>query len=466
VPHPPVDSVTVAELRQICGADFVLTDRDGMQPFAHDFTEDLLYFPEVVVRPRTTAEVQAIMRLAYEREIPVTPRGGGTGLSGGALPVRGGILLSVDRMTSIISIDTENMMGVVEPGVITQVYQEAVEAQGLFYPPDPASRGSCTLGGNVAECAGGPRAAKYGVTRDWIYALDVVMPDGRLIRTGSQCLKDVTGYNLTQLFVGSEGTLGVVTQITTRLMTLPPFRQTLLVAFPTMESALAVVVEIFRRGYQPSACEFMERDAIAVAVERKGQDVPHADAEAQLLIEVDGFDADLVETQLFTIGELAMEHGAIEVTVAQEPGKQKQLWDIRRAVGEAVKSISIYKEEDAVVPRKHIVSLMRGVAAITREHGIHAICYGHAGDGNIHINILKKEMTDEEWNDRLPGAINRIFELTCSLGGRISGEHGIGFTQRPYLPIALSGDELAVMKQIKQALDPKGLLNPDKIFLS
>ncbi|MBC7541602.1 MAG: FAD-binding protein [Candidatus Sericytochromatia bacterium] len=465
VPYKPVDSETVAALRSVCGDAYVMTDRPGMEPFSHDYTEDLVFYPEVVVRPRTTAEVQAVMRLAYARDIPVTPRGGGTGLSGGALPIHGGILLSIDRMNAILEIDTENMMGVLEPGVITQVYQEAVEAQGLFYPPDPASKGSCTMGGNVAECAGGPRAAKYGVTRDWIYALDVVMPDGRLVRTGSQCLKDVTGYNLTQLFVGSEGTLGVVTQITTRLMTLPPFRQTLLIAFATMEQALATVVEIFRRGYQPSACEFMERAAIQVAIAQKGAKVPHADAEAQLLIEVDGFDLDLVENTLLAIGELAMENEAVEVTVAQQPGQQKTLWDIRRACGEAVKSISIYKEEDAVVPRKHIVTLMRGVQAITKEHGITAICYGHAGDGNIHINILKMDMTDHDWNERLPGGITAIFELVVSLGGRISGEHGIGYTQRPYLPIALSSDELDVMRQIKAALDPKGLLNPDKIFI-
>lgn len=465
MPHPPVDSATVAALREICGDAYVLTDRPGMTPYSHDYTEDLVFFPEVVVRPGCTAEVQAVMRLAYAKTIPVTPRGAGTGLSGGALPIRGGILLSTDRMNAIVSIDAENMMGVLEPGVITQVYQEAVEAVGLFYPPDPASRGSCTMGGNVAECAGGPRAAKYGVTRDWIYALEVVMPDGRVIRTGSQCLKDVTGYNLTQLFVGSEGTLGVVTQITTRLMTLPTSRQTLLVAFATMEQALATVVEIFRRGYQPSACEFMERAAIQAAIRQKGAKVPHADAEAQLLIEVDGFAVETVENALLAIGELSLANGAVEVTVAQQPAQQKALWDIRRACGEAVKSISIYKEEDAVVPRKHIVTLMRGVQAITRAHGITAICYGHAGDGNIHINILKMDMSDHDWNERLPHGITAIFELVVSLGGRISGEHGIGYTQRAYLPIALSGDELDVMRQIKQALDPKGLLNPDKIFV-
>lgn len=458
-----VGSRVVEQLVAICGEAYVLTRRDELEPYAHDFTEDLLFYPEVVVRPRTAEEVARILKLAYESDIPVTPRGGGTGLSGGALPIRGGILLSTDRMNRILEIDTANGMGVVEPGVITQVYQEAVEEWGLFYPPDPSSRGSCTLGGNVAEGAGGPRAVKYGTTRDWIYGLEVVLPDGRIIRTGGKNIKDVTGYNLTQLFVGSEGTLGVVTKIITRLIPMPKHRVTLFAPFDTMEAALEAVLAILK-DFHPSALEFMERDAIHAAIRQKGVSVAHADAEAQLLVELDGNYEDKLMEELEAVGLVLMAAGARDVVVATTPAQTKTLWDIRRCMGEAVKSLSTYKEEDAVVPRSQIVKLIRGVKAITEPAGIATICYGHAGDGNIHINVLRMDLDQEAWEKRLPGVIEELFRFVVSLGGTISGEHGIGYSQKAYLPIALGPGELWAMQRIKEALDPKGLFNPDKIF--
>lgn len=459
----PVGSRVVEQLRVICGDENVLIRPDEMEPYAHDYTEDLLFYPEVVVRPRTAVEVSAVLALAYEAHIPVTPRGGGTGLSGGALPVQGGILLSTDRMNAILEIDMANGMGVVEPGVITQVYQEAVEALGLFYPPDPSSRGSCTLGGNVAEGAGGPRAVKYGTTRDWIYGLEVVLPDGRIMQTGGKNIKDVTGYNLTQLFVGSEGTLGIVTKIITRLMPLPKHRMMMFAPFDTMEAALEAVLAVLK-DFQPSALEFMERDAIGAAVRQKGISVAHADAEAQLMLELDGNHHDKLMEELEAVGERLMAHGARDVIVATTPAQTKTLWDIRRCMGEAVKSLSTYKEEDAVVPRSQIVKLIRGVKAITEPAGIATICYGHAGDGNIHINVLRMGLDQEVWEKRLPGVIEELFRFVVSLGGTISGEHGIGYSQKAYLPIALGEAELWAMKRVKEALDPKGLLNPGKIF--
>ncbi len=453
----------VEKLRSVMGEDGVVTDAETLTPFASDYTEDLVFMPEVAVLPRTADQIQSLMRIATEHHIPVTPRAGGTGLSGGALPVLGGILLSCHRMNNILEIDRENLVAVVEPGVITQVLQEEVEKVGLFYPPDPASRGSCTLGGNVAENAGGPRAVKYGVTKDFILGLEAVTASGELIRTGGKLYKDVSGYNLTQLLVGSEGTLAIVTKIYLKLIPWAPHRKVLLAPFSTLEAAAQAVIAVFMKGVQPSACELMERDAVQCAVKQLGKEWPHPDAAAHLLLEADGHSAERVEEEAMLMGEACVEAGAEDVFLADDERRMREIWSLRRSIGEAVKSINIYKEEDTVVPRARIPELIRGVKEIAGRYGLMTICYGHAGDGNIHCNIIKT-VDDQTWLEVLPVAIREIFELTASLGGQVSGEHGIGYVQREFLPITQGSVELGLMKAIKQQFDPQGILNPMKIF--
>jgi len=454
----------IAELRAAIGEDAVHTDDDTLRANASDETEDLAFDPEVVVTPDSAEAVAAVMRLANGARIPVTPRGAGTGLSGGALPVYGGIVLSTRKLDRIIEVDRNNLMAVVEPGVITQVLQEEVEKSSLFYPPDPASRGSCFLGGNLAECSGGPRAVKYGVTKDWVVGLEAVTPTGELIRHGGKLLKNVTGYNLTQLIIGSEGTLAVITKITLRLIPLPPHRTMLLVPFGTLEDCAAAVPAIMNAGIVPSVLEFLEREAINITERHLDMAWPNSDAPAQLLIELDGTDEGVIQREAERVCEIVLNGGASDVLVADTGAKMNEMWKMRRAIGEAVKSVSVYKEEDTVVPRHNLVPLLVGVKEIAAKYGITTVCYGHAGDGNLHVNILKMDMSDEDWETSLDPAIREIFAHTVALGGLISGEHGIGWVQKAYMPIAFTEAELTLMRDIKRAFDPNGILNPGKIF--
>lgn len=455
----------VDKLKAIVGSDHVLIDDESRMLYASDETEDFTFPPEVIVKPSSTQEVSAILKLANDEKIAVTPRGGGTGLSGGALAVHGGICLSMERFKKIIDIDERNFQAIVEPGVITQIFQEECEKKRLFYPPDPASRGSSHLGGNLAECSGGPRAVKYGVTKDYVLGIEAVLPTGEIINTGGRVLKNVSGYNLTQLIIGSEGTLAVVTKIIFRLIPLPSLRKVVLVQFNSLEDATTAVAGIFQKGITPSACEFLERAAVKVAEERLGRQFPNSDAEAQLLIEVDGNYEDVLNHEIETIAEAVQEHHAIDVLLAEDRQKVADVWALRRGIGEAVKSISAYKEEDTVVPRAHLPALVKGVKEICGHYGITSICYGHAGDGNVHVNILKDKLDDHMWNTHVDSAVREIFALTVKLGGTISGEHGIGYSQKAYLPIAVSEPELRLMKSIKRTFDPAGILNPGKIFI-
>jgi glycolate oxidase len=459
-----VDDALVAALRAAVGDRWVVADAEGRRPYGSDETEDLWFDPGVVVRPRTTTEVAAVVALARDRRVPVTPRAGGTGLSGGALPVRGGILLSVDRMDTILEIDRENLVAVVEAGVITQTLQEAVEAVGLYYPPDPASRGSCCIGGNIAENAGGPHAAKYGVTRDFVLGVEAVLADGGVVRSGGKLLKDRTGYSLVHALVGSEGTLGIVTRAWLKLLPLPKHRRVVLAAFPDLEGAAAAVARVYAAGLYPAALEFMERDAIAIAAAHLGTEVPGAAAGALLLVETDGSHRDGVDEDAMTAAAACEAAGASEVLLPESPGRQAELWRLRRSIGVAVKAASVYKEEDTVVPRAALPALVRGIKEIAGAAGVRSVCYGHAGDGNIHCNLLKMDLDDAAWEARLPGVIDGIFRLTVGLGGGISGEHGIGWSQREWLPLAVSPASLAAMRAMKRAFDPQGILNPDKML--
>lgn len=452
------------KLEALIGKDYVLTESFELEKYSRDETEDLSFLPDIVVKPANVNEISSIFKLANKYRIPVTPRGGGTGLSGGALPSEGGIVLSTERMNQILEIDKRNFIVVVEPGVITQTLQETLESEGLFYPVDPASRGSCFIGGNVAENSGGPRAVKYGVTKDYVLGLEVVLPDGDIINTGSRTLKNVTGYNLTQLFVGSEGTLGVITKIVLKILSLPLHRRVLLAAYNEVDECISSVAELFIEGIVPSALEFLERDAILTTEKHLGKNFPNNTAEAQLLIELDSHDEGLIEKDVEKVYALVSKYGAYDVVLAEEKSKMEELWALRRAVGEAVKSISSYKEEDTVVPRNELSRLFKGVKEICKKYDVISICYGHAGDGNLHINLLKGSINNTEWDSKIDQVIREIFALTVSLGGTISGEHGIGYSQKNYLPLALSDREIQLQRSIKKLFDPNNILNPNKIF--
>ena len=451
--------------RALDRSDMSLED-EVLHAYGHDETEDLVHPPQVVVRPRTTGQVAAVMKACHTHRVPVTPIGARTGLSGGALSVHGGVGLALDRMDRIVDIDERNLQVTVEPGVITQVLQEAVAEKGLYYPPDPASRGSCSIGGNLAENSGGPRAVKYGVTRDFVLNLEVVLPDGEVIWTGANTLKNSTGYDLTRLLVGSEGTLGVITKAVLRLVPLPRENRLLLVPFDSPYKACEAVSAVFRAGITPSAMEFMERDAIDWSLRFIGDDslsVPD-EVQAHLLVEVDGNDPDALMKDCEAILEVMEAHGAGEVLFAETAAQKDTLWLLRRKVGEAVKSNSVYKEEDTVVPRYELPRLLEGVKEIGRRYGFQSVCYGHAGDGNLHVNIVKGDLSDGAWKEEVPKAIREIFELTVSLGGTLSGEHGIGLVQRPYMDIAFSQVQLDLMHRVKEAFDPLGILNPGKVL--
>ncbi|MEW6467406.1 MAG: FAD-linked oxidase C-terminal domain-containing protein [Bacteroidota bacterium] len=456
----------ISEFEQILGKEFVLADREAMERYSRDETEDLRYFPEVVLKPRTSAEISAIMRICNRELIPVTPRGAGTGLSGAALPVYGGVLLSVERMNSIIAIDERNLQATVEPGVINEVFQQAVKEKGLFYPPDPASKGSCFLGGNIALSSGGPKAVKYGTTKDYVLNLEVVLPGGDIIWTGANVLKNSTGFNLTQLMVGSEGMLGVVTRIVFRLIPLPQKTVVMLVPFFSAEKACASVADVFRAGITPSGMEFMERDAIDWAlryVTGVSLNIPDQ-VQAHLLIELDGNDEGVLMREAEVIAGVMQGHECGEILFADTEEQKNNLWRMRRGVGEAVKSHSIYKEEDTVVPRAELPALLKGVKEIGRKYGFRSVCYGHTGDGNLHVNIIKGDMSDEKWNNELTKGIRELFGLCVRLGGTISGEHGIGLVQKSYMDIAFPPHHIVLQKEIKKVFDPNGIMNPGKMF--
>lgn len=452
-------------LKQIVDADDVLTDTDNLEKYGKDETEDLIFKPEVVVKPKTVSQISDIMKLANTYKIPVTARGSGTGLSGAALPIHGGIIISMERFNNILKIDERNLQATVEPGVINYVFQEEVKKVGLFYPPDPASWGSCSLGGNVAHSSGGPKAVKYGTTRDYVLNIEMVLPNGDIIWTGANTLKYSTGYNLTHLMVGSEGTLGIITKIVFKLIPLPKYDLLMLVPFTSAEKACEAVGATFRAGITPSAMEFMERDAIDWSIKYAGEVnfTIKPEWQALLLIEVDGNNMDVLFNDCETINNIMTVHDCDEILMADSAEQKASLWKIRRKVGEAVKSNSVYKEEDTVVPRAELPLLLKGVKEIGTKYGFKSVCYGHAGDGNLHVNIIKGNLSDEAWETELPKGIIEIFELCKNLGGTISGEHGIGLVQKDYLSIVFPEYQLELMRNIKRLFDPNMILNPGKM---
>lgn len=453
-------------LERIVGASFVFTDEETRNHYGHDETEDYVFPPNVVVKPSSTQEISAIMKVANDYKIPVVPIAGRTGLSGGALSIHHGIGLSMERLNKILEIDEQNLQVTTEPAVITQVLREAVAEKGLFYPPDPSSQGSCWIGGNVAENAGGARAVKYGVTKDYVLNLEVVLPNGEIIWTGANTLKNSTGYNLTQLMVGSEGTLGIITKVVLKLLPKNSHNVLMLVPFYKAGQACEAVSAIFRAGIMPSALEFMERDAIDWAMQYvTGLNVQvKPEIQAHLLIEVDGNYPEILMQEAEKIMGVVEQFQIDEILFADTEDEKNALWKMRRSVAEAVKSNSIYKEEDTVVPRYELPKLLEGIKTIGNKYGFKSVCYGHAGDGNLHVNIIKSDMTDENWKTEVPKGIREIFELTVSLKGTLSGEHGIGFVQKNYMDIAFTKAHLELMERIKFVFDPNNILNPGKIF--
>jgi len=435
------------------------------EAYGRDHTEDFHFAPDVVLRPGTPEEVSAIMALCHAHRVPVTARGAGTGLSGGALPVHNGVVLSMERFNKIIKIDERNLQATVEPGVVTEAFQNAVKEVGLFYPPDPASKGSCFLGGNLSQSSGGPKAVKYGTTRDYVLNLQVVLPTGDIIWTGANTLKYATGYNLTQLMVGSEGTLGIITKAVFRLLPYPQHNILMLVPFRQEAQAAEAVSAVFRAGIIPSGMEFMEREAIAWSSDylKIPLTLPE-DITAHLLIELDGQDIEQLYKEAEQVYEVLATYDVGEILLADTAGQKDDLWKIRRNIGNSVRYNSVYKEEDTVVPRAELPTLLKGVKEIGARYGFKSVCYGHAGDGNLHVNIIRGELSDEQWNVGLREPISEIFALCVRLGGTISGEHGIGLVQKPYLHIALKEANLNIMRGIKQVFDPHGILNPGKIF--
>jgi glycolate oxidase len=443
-----------------------LIDDSSLAKYGHDETEDLLFLPEIVLKPETPEEISTILNYCTKESIAVTPSGARTGLSGGALPIYKGIALSMERFNHILEIDEKNHQVITEPGVITQVLQDAVREKGLFYPPDPASKGSCFIGGNVSENSGGPKAVKYGVTKDYVLNLEIVLPTGEIIWTGANVLKNATGYNLTHLIVGSEGTLAVITKIVLRLIPHPTHDLLMLVPFFDAEKACEAVAAIFRAGITPSGLEFMERDALTWTQEFTKDyslEVKENHA-AHLLIEVDGFDAAILMGECEKIMTVLEQFETDEILFAESEAQKSSLWSLRRKAGEAVKAQSIYKEEDTVVPRYELPKLLNHVKSIGKKYGFHSVCYGHAGDGNLHVNIIKGKLSDEQWENDLPKAIRELFTEIVKLGGTLSGEHGIGLVQQSYMDIAFPEISLNIMRNIKTVFDPKGILNPGKIF--
>jgi glycolate oxidase len=454
------------QIKLIVGAEYVFTDQESFEKYGSDETEKLHYSPAVVVKPRKAEEISALMHLANKHLIPVTPRGAGTGLTGGALPHLGGLVIAMERFNQILEIDERNLQVTTEPGVITEVLQNAVKEKGLFYPPDPASKGSCFIGGNISENSGGPKAVKYGVVKDYVLNLEIVLPTGEIIWTGSNVLKNATGYNLTQLIVGSEGTLGIVTKIVLRLIPHPKFDLLMLAPFDSLEKASEAVSAIFRAGITPSAMELMEIESIRLASKLcDSTAITITDnLAAHLIIEVDGNDKDVLMKDMEAIAEVLTNFEVGELYFADDAQQKTELWKIRRKANEASVAAGYTIEEDTVVPRAELPKLIKGVKALAAENGFKVVSYGHAGDGNLHIRINHPLYKKSFENEVIQDILYKIFELVKSLGGTISGEHGIGLIQKSFMPVMFDPITMELMKGIKKVFDPNYILNPGKIF--
>ena len=460
-----VDQAILKRLEDICGSKAVFADHETLDTYSRDETLGLSHRPEVVVKPTTSKEIGEIIHLADLENIPLTPRGKGTGLSGGAIPLYGGIVLSCEKMEKIIDIDQNNLMVITEPGIVTGELQKTVEGEGLFYPPDPASLDSCSIGGNVAEGSGGSRAVKYGTTKDYVNGLELVLPSGEMTRTGGKVVKDVTGYNLTQLITGSEGTLAVVTQIILRLIPLPKLRKDLLIPYQSIDKAAQTVSEIIQAKIVPTAIELMERNSFELAEGYTKRPLSFRDAAAHLLITLDGNQLEALEEDRDRVGEICEKNGASDILIADSGTARERMWEGRKCLFEAANRVGgMYKSLDVVVPRSLIPVLIRKVNEISERYRIKSMSFGHAGDGNVHVLLFKGELTQEDWERLIDPAQKDLYQETIHLGGKITAEHGIGILRKPFLSMNIDAYQIEMFKRLKQAFDPKNILNPGKIF--
>ena len=464
--YKKIGAEDLAFFKSILAENSVFADEETLEKFSRDETDGVKFPPEVVLKPSTVEEISAIMKYCNQEMIPVSPRAAGTGLSANSLCVYGGVMLSIERFNKILKIDENSLQVITEPAVITEVLQNAVRDKGLFYPPDPSSRGTCFIGGNVACNSGGPRAVKYGVVKDFVLNLQVVLPNGEIMWTGANTLKNSTGYNLTQLLVGSEGTLGIITKIVLKLLPYPQFNNVMLAPFKSMDDASAAVSAIFRAGIVPSCLEFMEREAIEFVMKFLGDvTIPLAeDTRANLLIEVDGNDMETIQKDCEKIYEVLSSFDVGEILFADNEAQKADLWRMRRNIAYAVKKSTMTVEEDTVVPRAELPVLLKHIKEVGRKYNFRSICYGHAGDGNVHVRILKDDLSDEHWKTEVPKGIREIFVKVVELEGTISGEHGIGWIQIPYMDIKFREVQIDLMRNIKKVFDPNNILNPGKIF--
>ncbi len=459
----PLPSEFAGALRAIVGAAHVRLDAPSLTAYGADALKRG-HPADVVVLPDGAEEISAIMRLCASHRVPVVPRGGGTGYTGGSVPMHGGVVLSLERMNRILELDEENLVVVVEPNVVTGTIQDAVEKVGLFYPPDPASLRISVIGGNVAECAGGPRAFKYGTTKQYVLGLQAVLPNGDIIETGGKVVKNVVGYDLTHLLVGSEGTLAVITRIILRLVPKPPVQSTLRATFRTIDEAVQAVSNVIKMRVVPAAVELIDGDSLeAVAKYLDGRSLAPEGTGALLLLEVDGL-AEAVAEEATRCEQACRDAGATGILRARDEAERQEIWRVRRELSDALKVITPIKfNHDVVVPKGRIPQLFRLVDGLKKTYRLRIPCFGHAGDGNIHVNIMVAPEDDDEMS-RAHEAERALFEGVVALEGSISGEHGIGFAKAKYLPLELDPQTIAVMKRVKAAFDPEGLLNPGKIF--
>ena len=458
-----LDQNIVAALQQICGDDQVLTAKADLICYSYDATQKQ-YLPDVVVHPANVAEVSRVMKLACEHKIHVFPRGAGTGFTGGSVPISGGIVMGLTRLDKILEVDEENLVATIEPGVVTADFQKTVEKVGLFYPPDPASLKVSTMGGNVAECAGGPRCVKYGVTKDYIIGLEIVTPTGDIIKTGGSTMKGVVGYDLTKLICGSEGTLAIITKIVVKLLPKPEAKKTMLVLFDSIDGAAQAVSAIIRGKIIPTTLEFLDARTLDCVREATDLVVPDA-ARAVLLIEVDG-DLEFLDGQVAKISAIVEPLGTVEIRVAATPAESEALWEIRRSISASLRRVNPDKyNEDICVPRSKVPDMIRKIDQIADKYQIPIVNFGHAGDGNIHVNIMVDSKVSGD-DEKAEQAIIEVFKGALALGGTMSGEHGVGIMKAPFLELELAGTNIDYMKTIKRALDPHNILNPGKIFPS
>lgn len=468
-PYNPVSTEIITILEDVCGSKNVVLDEKKLKRYSRDQTAESKYahMPEAVVFPGNSEEVASIIKTALKYKIPVTPRGAGSGLSGGCVPVFGGIVICLERLNRIMDIDRDNMFLVTEPGVVTRNLDPPLSEQGLFFAGYPMSEEFCHVGGNIAENAGGGRAIKYGVTGRYIHGLDIVTPAGDIISLGGKRVKDVTGYDLLRLMVGSEGTLGIFTRAIIRLTPRPTYRRTILTLFPDAEKAIRVIPRIMiAGGVIPTSIEFIDRICLHRTCEFLKETIPYQKAGAMMLFETDGNRESIVQEEAERIGEICSGNGALKVLPAKSLEESERFWKIRKSVTWALKKFSPRQSlEDIVVPPAAIPEILKKLERISAKYDTPIPCYGHAGDGNLHATPLKNpEHTDEQWEKSLPLVLKEIYHETSRLGGAISGEHGIGHKRKPYLPIVMSNSHLKMMRSVKKSLDPGNIMNPGKII--